>query len=191
MPALVPPIPDECDQLLAYLDQQRDALRCAAYGLTDEQVRETPTASGFCLGSLIRHVIYTEQNWTRMIRGEARGSSEAYQKSFAFRPDESLESVLTAYEQTAAETDELVKGIEDLDQPVPIPKGLPWFPSDVDAWTVRWVLLHMIEETARHAGHADIIRESIDGATAIPLMAAAEHWPPGQWIKPWEPAHKP
>jgi hypothetical protein len=53
---------------------------------------------------------------------------------------------------------------------------------------VRWVLLHLVEETARHAGHADIIRETVDGATAYPLMAAAEGWPESDFVKPWAPA---
>jgi hypothetical protein len=66
-----------------------------------------------------------------------------------------------------------------------VPKGVPWFPSDVEAWSVRWVLLHLIEEVGRHAGHADIIRESVDGATAMPLMAAAEGWPATPWLQPW------
>ncbi len=52
---------------------------------------------------------------------------------------------------------------------------------------MRWVLLHLIEEIARHGGRADIIRESIDGAT-YPLHAAAERWP-DPWFQPWEPAH--
>jgi hypothetical protein len=65
---------------------------------------------------------------------------------------------------------------------------VPWFPDDVEAWSVRWVLLHIVEETARHAGHADIVRESIDGATMYELMAAAEGWPATDWLKPWEPA---
>lgn len=71
---------------------------------------------------------------------------------------------------------------------MPVPKGVPWFPDDVDAWSVRWVLLHLIQETARHAGHADIVRESVDGGTAMPLMAAVESWPVSPWILPWEPA---
>ena len=75
--------------------------------------------------------------------------------------------------------------IADLGWPVQIPHEVPWFPKDVDAWSLRWVLLHLIEETARHAGHADIIREAIDGATAFPLMAAVESWPANPWIKPW------
>jgi len=53
---------------------------------------------------------------------------------------------------------------------------VPWIPAGI-VWTPRYVLLHLIEETARHAGHADIVRESIDGATCWTLMAAAEGWP--------------
>ena len=63
----------------------------------------------------------------------------------------------------------------------------PWNPVDVDAWSLRWVLLHLIEETARHAGHADIVREAIDGATAFELLAAVEGWPATDWLKPWAP----
>jgi hypothetical protein len=105
---------------------------------------------------------------------------------FRLGPDETLAGVLAQYDEVARETEEAIAGIADLGQPVPIPKGVPWFPSDVDAWSVRWVLLHLIEETARHAGHADIIRESIDGATAMPLLAAAEGWPATPWLQPWQ-----
>lgn len=81
----------------------------------------------------------------------------------------------------------MVAATPDLGQSVPVPRGVPWFPQDVDAWSVRWVLLHLIQETARHAGYADIIREALDGATAFPLMAAAEGWPVTPWMKPWQP----
>jgi hypothetical protein len=91
------------------------------------------------------------------------------------------------YDEVAAQTEEVVAAVDDLSLPVPVPKGVPWYPQDVDAWSVRWVLLHVIEETARHAGHADIVRESVDGATAFPLIAAVEQWPATPWIQPWEP----
>ena len=81
----------------------------------------------------------------------------------------------------------VISGIGDLGQQVPVPRDTPFYPRDVTCWSVRWVLLHLIEETARHAGHADIVRESIDGATAIPLITAAENWPPNDFIKPWQP----
>ena len=79
----------------------------------------------------------------------------------------------------------VIADIDDLGQPVPVPRGVPWFPQDVDAWSVRWVLLHLIEETARHAGHADIVRESLDGAASLSLMAAAEQWPANDFVQPW------
>ncbi len=94
--------------------------------------------------------------------------------------------VLALYDQVV-ETEAAIGGL-DLDQPVPVPRGVRWFPQDVEAWSVRWVLLHLIEETARHAGHADILRESIDGATAVSLVAAVEGWPASDWVEPWSPA---
>ena len=86
----------------------------------------------------------------------------------------------------AAETEASLAGI-DLGDPVPVPDA-PWFPKDVTHWSVRWVLLHLIEETARHAGHGDLVREALDGATAYALLAAAEDWHETPWIKPWRPA---
>ena len=82
--------------------------------------------------------------------------------------------MLEFYADVGAETERLVRGLPDLDFPVPVPRDAPWFPADVDFWSARWVLLHLIEETARHAGHADILREAIDGATLFPLLAAYE-----------------
>jgi len=110
-----------------------------------------------------------------------------YETNFQMGTDQTLSSVLARYDEVAAETERVIAGV-DLEDPVPVPKDVPWFPDDIDAWSVRWVLLHVIEETARHAGHADIIRESIDGATAFPLMAAAEGWPATQWLQPWTPS---
>ena len=76
----------------------------------------------------------------------------------------------------------------DLSTPVPVPQDVPWFPKDIEHWSPRWVAMHLVEELSRHAGHADIIRESIDGATMYELMAAAEEWPETEWIKRWRPA---
>lgn len=191
MPGTVPPVADEREGLLAYLAQQRDALRLAAYGLTDEQARATPTASSLSVGGLIKHVAATERSWMDDVlqrRRDGAGSETAYHDHFRLGPDETLAGVLEEYGQVARETEEIVAGIPDLGQPVPVPKDVPWFPRDVDAWSVRWVLLHLIEETARHAGHADIVREAVDGATAYPLMAAAEGWEPSPWLQPWQPA---
>jgi uncharacterized damage-inducible protein DinB len=187
MPGTVPPVIDERDALLSYLAQQRLVLRLSAYGLTDEQARQTPTVSSLSVGSLIKHLAAVERTWMDMVRSRRSATAaEDYVENLRFGPDQTLDEVLDSYAQAAAETDAIVTGIEDLGQAVPVPPGVPWFPADVEAWSIRWVLLHLIQETARHAGHADIVRESIDGATAFPLMAAAEGWPETPWTKPWQ-----
>jgi uncharacterized damage-inducible protein DinB len=192
MPGNVPPVGDEREGLLAFLAQQRDALRFAAHGLTDEQARAVPTASALSVGGLIKHVALTEQSWIDLVsqrsRPEGQNGEDDYAAGFRLGPDETLAGALDFYAGVAAETTAVIAGVADLGQPVPVPKGVPWFPDDVDAWSVRWVLLHLIEETARHAGHADIVREAVDGATAMPLMAAAEGWPATPWMQPWQPA---
>lgn len=189
----VPPVADERAGLLAFLAQQRRALRTAAYGLTDEQARLVPCASSLSIGGLIKHVAHGERAWMHMVLhqdmvGTPEERQAAYLASFRLGPDETLEDVLAYYAQVTRDTEEIVAGTADLGQPVPVPKGVPWFPSDVDSWSVRWVLFHLIEETARHAGHADILREQIDGAQAFPLLAGAENWPETPWLKPWKPA---
>ena len=190
MPGNVNPVKDEREGLLAFLAQQRYVLRLAAHGLTDEQARVKPTASSLSVGGLIKHVAATERSWmdTLLQRPTPESGETDYAAGFTLGEDETLEGVLASYADAARETEEIIAGIADLGQPVPVPKGVPWFPQDVEAWSVRWVLLHLIEETCRHAGHADILRECLDGATAMPLMAAAEGWPASPWLRPWEPA---
>ncbi len=190
MPGNAPPVDDEKGQLLAFLDQQRLVIALAAYGLTDDQARATPSASALSVGGLIKHVAGVERAWmdTVLARLRPSGGGEAdYDRGFHPGADETLDAILDDYRQACAETDEIV-GSLDLDRPVPVPRDVPWFPDGIDAWSVRWVLLHLITETARHAGHADIVRETIDGASAFPLMAAAEGWPATPWMQPWQPA---
>ena len=192
MPGTVPPVADERDGLLKYLAQQRDGIRYAAYGLTEEQIRESPTKSSITIGGLIKHVTHMERGWIdTMLQHDPSQSGEAaaaaYQSQWQVTDDDTLASLLADYEACARETEEAVAGVADLSQPVPVPRDAPWFPQDVEAWSVRWVLLHLIEEVARHAGHADIIREHIDGATMYALMAGAEGWPETPWLKPWRP----
>jgi uncharacterized damage-inducible protein DinB len=182
------PVADEREGLLAFLAQQRDVLKCAAHGLSDAQARLAPTVSTLSVGGLVKHVASTERGWmdTMLQRESSRGEHD-YMADFVMTADETLADLLARYDQVARETEDAVASVADLGQAVPVPQGVPWYPDDVDAWSVRWVLLHVIEETARHAGHADMVREAIDGATAFPLMAAAEGWPATPWMQPWEP----
>jgi hypothetical protein len=191
MPGQPPPLTDERQQLLAYIAQQRDGIRYAAYGLTDEQARLTPTAGTLSVGGLVKHVADMEAGWIDLVlqrqnRGGMEEEQAAYEDNFRLGPDETLAGALARMDEVASETVSVIAGI-DLDQPVPVPKGVPWYPDDIDAWSVRWVLLHLIEEIARHAGHADMVRESIDGATMYELMAGAEGWPASDWLQPWQP----
>ena len=186
MPAHVPPVADERSALLSFLEHQRQLARIAAYGLDDEQAARTPSASALSIGGLIKHLAQVERSWMDTVRRAPRMDPAAYMEGFRFAPGDSLQQVLDDYAVAAAETEKLVADIADLGEPVPVPRGVPWFPQDVDAWSLRWVLLHLIEETARHAGHADIVRESLDGASSISLIAAAEGWPPNDFVQPWE-----
>ncbi len=190
MPGITPPITDERGGLLAYLDQQRRVLRTTAYGLTDVQARATPTVSALSVGGLIKHAGAVERSWMDTVLRRGRPGTpgeDGHQATFRLDPDDTLAGVLSGYAAAAAETSAVISGVADLGQPVPIPPDLPWCPPGVEAWSVRWVLLHLIAETARHAGHADIVRESVDGATALPLLAAAENWPPTLWLGAWQP----
>jgi uncharacterized damage-inducible protein DinB len=189
MPGQVGAISNERDGLLAYLTQMRYVLKLTAYGLTPEQLRAAPTASPLSVGGLIKHCASTEEGWLDTVRREPRAVDyNAYTENFALADGETIEDVFANYERIAARTEKTIAEIADLGQDVPVDHSVPWNPKDLDNWSVRWVLLHLIQETARHAGHADIIREAVDGGTAYPIMAAAEGWPESPWMKPWRPA---
>jgi hypothetical protein len=188
MPLNVPPVPGESGSLLAFLAQQRAAARNAAYGLTEEQARMATTTSTLSVGGLIKHLAGAEQGW--IDRLEQRDTADptdyaAYLAGFHLTDGESLAGVLDLYARAAGRTDSVIAAVDDLDRVVELPKGVPWFP---EAASVRWIVLHLVEETARHAGHADIIRESLDGASSGALMAAVEGWPETAWVTPWTPA---
>jgi uncharacterized damage-inducible protein DinB len=194
MAAMPPPIADERAGLREYLAAQHHAFHAVAFGLTDEQARATPSVSALSIGALIKHVTGVQRSWMQrvaaapeMIESDKRpmdAQSADYQGEFVMRDDETLAGLLAAFDEQNAETIRLIETV-DLGAAVPIPQHVPWFPKDVPAWSVRWVLFHLIEELARHAGQADIIRESIDGATLYELLAGLEDWEPTPWLTPW------
>lgn len=196
MPALAPPVHDERHALREFLAYQQSAFFAVSYGLTDDQARQTPTVSTLSIGGLIKHVTGVQDSWSQRVAAapgeppeDTRPFEERtreYEAQYVMGPDETLEQVLDAYARQNRETLRLAE-IGDLDAAVPVPRDAPWFPRDVGAWSVRWVFLHLVTELGRHAGHADIIRESIDGATMYELIAAAEEWEPQPWLTPWTP----
>ncbi|GAA4856274.1 DinB family protein [Kitasatospora terrestris] len=152
----------EREDLLETLDKHRGFLRYTVRGLDDEQAARRTTASELCLGGLIKHVAGVEERWMRFATGGAEAMrSEPVDWEGQFRMDgETLAALLERYEEVARRTDALVREL-DLDLAHPLPEA-PWFPPGAK-WSVRRVLLHVIAETAQHSGHADIIRESLDG----------------------------
>jgi Protein of unknown function (DUF664) len=189
MPGDTPAVHGERANLLAFLEQQRNCIRLTAFGLTEAQVRATPTVSSLSIGGLIKHATNAERSWMDDVRQLPRPPFDPtkYGEDFTMRPDETLPDLLEASRQVGRETEATIAEIADLSQPVPVPKDVPFFPQDLESWEVRWVLLHLIEEVARHAGHADIIREHIDGGTMYPIMATAENWPEAPWMQKWVP----
>jgi hypothetical protein len=154
--------------LLQTLATHRGFLRYTVRDLTDEQAALTPTTSGLCLGGLIKHVANVEAGWMRFAVGGAeamQSGSTDWVTGFRMLDGETLADLLDGYEQVATNTDKLVATLPDLDLTHPLPVA-PWFEPG-GRRSVRRVVLHIIAETAQHAGHADIIRESIDGAKTM------------------------
>ncbi|MFI0486634.1 DinB family protein [Actinomadura sp. 9N215] len=146
--------PGERDVLIGFLDYLRAAVAAKAEGLTETQARAPGVPSGTNLLGLIKHLTHVERHWLL-------GHDVAdWQATFHLVPEDTADAILAAYRETATEANEQIASWDDLTQPGPRPArgGRPG-PSR------RWTLTHLIEETARHAGHADILRELTDGNT--------------------------
>lgn len=199
MPALAAPVTDERDALREFLAYHQSGYFAVAYGLTDEQARATPTASALSIGGLIKHATGVQHRWMQGVAAAPQAPvadprpreevAKEHQDQYVLLPDETLAGVLEKFSAQNSETLRLVQ-TADLDAAVPVPRSAPWFPRDIEAWSVRWVFHHVINELARHAGQADIIRESIDGATMYELIAGFEGWEPTAWLTPWRPGTK-
>ena len=179
--------PERTD-LLAELATARAALTGTLTGLSDEQLGLRPTVSALCLGGLVKHVAAMEESWLRFavdgpsamdyalpdgvtwedfIAGTAREYPRwaiDHQNDFRMLPGDTAATVLARYERVAARTGEVVATVADLSGTHPLPTA-PWH-TPGERLSVRRVLTHVISETRQHAGHADIIRESIDGRTS-------------------------
>jgi hypothetical protein len=173
----------EAADLLDSLRRHRGFLRQTVLGMTEEQARTRSTVSELTLASLIKHVADTEQAWVDFALGKpgalggdfdgefdpeamraAMESGEFVDTRFVLTDADTLPALLEHYDRVAAATDEVV-ATGDLDAARPLPKA-PWFEPGAE-WSLRRVILHVIAETSQHAGHADIIREAIDGAKTM------------------------
>jgi uncharacterized damage-inducible protein DinB len=142
---------DERELLLSWLGYLRGAVLRKASGLSDQQAHWRPEGRLLSLAGIVNHLTHVE--W-RHIDGDMMGDDVARDES-EFSPGAalSIEEALTAYRQRATATDTAVRGFASLS--VPTRSG--------DGRDLRWVLLHLINETARHAGHADATRQLLDG----------------------------
>jgi len=170
----------ERDDILDTLRKHRELFRYTVQGLSDEQAASTPTASELCLGGLVKHVTAVERNWADfVVHGPAAqpdidwanvdwsdppAEVAEYANGFRMVDGETLTDLLAAYDEVAAATDELVATV-DLDTRHPLPEA-PWFEAGA-TWSARRAFVHIVAETAQHAGHADIIRETIDGQKSM------------------------
>lgn len=187
MPFLTRIVTDERDGLAAFASQQIRQVATTLQGLDPEQLRTTASASAMSLGALARHVLFIGEHGPFAVltaSGRAPGDPPdevGYAAGAilpeAVHPQDTAESLRSALLSLA---DRVEAGLRTADPEarIPVPDA-PWFPRDLGTWPARWVALHMIEENARHAGHADILRESLDGRTAYELNAQADGT---QWI---------
>jgi uncharacterized damage-inducible protein DinB len=183
---------DERADILAELAQARHWLVFPTRDLTDEQAAARPTVSALTLGGLIKHVTKVEEGWMRFAVEGPRPEDDVVlpegmtlddfegwiasldekpdwlverENEFKLLPGETLAGVVAAYHETAARTERTLASIPDLSRRFALPQA-PWHEPGT-TWSVRRVLLHIIAETTQHAGHADLLREHIDGATSM------------------------
>ena len=160
MPLRVPFTGDEKQSLHVSLDRHRDAVLWKLEGLDDTNLRRVMTPSGTNLLGMVKHLAAVEYSWFCQTFGRDTEplpfDDDDPDADLRVTPDETTEDVLAFYSRARAAADQVINEVE-LDQ-----TGTAWFG---DAVSMRWVLIHMIEETARHAGHADILRELLDGET--------------------------
>ncbi|MFI6212733.1 DUF664 domain-containing protein [Nocardia brasiliensis] len=149
------------------LADQRDLFRITLRGIDDDQARKRTTVSELTLGGLLHHLISCERHWVTVLveRDENAAIDPArFEGEYVMAEGETVAGLLAEWDEVAAATAELIRTVDSLDTSVPTPTA-PWSPERV-WWTVRFTLLHILREIAHHSGHADIIREELDGANS-------------------------
>ena len=151
----------EKSQVLATLETRRQGLRRTLDGVSETDAVARPTVSALCLGGIVKHVTYAEEMWVDfVVDGVKVDDLERYAASFVVEPGETVAGLLDRYAAVARRTEEVVADLPDLDVTHPLPDA-PWYTDR--HYSARQVLLHLIAETSQHAGHADILRESLGG----------------------------
>ena len=158
--------------ILDLLHKHRELLLRTVDGVTDEQAAARTTISELCLGGIIKHVAAVEERWAGfVVEGPSvfppmdEAAYKAHLETFQMQPDETLAGIVAAYGEVARRTDALVASVDSFDADHELPTA-PWFEPGA-RWSARRCFTHIVAETAQHAGHADIIREAIDGQKSM------------------------
>ena len=182
----LPQIDNERATLCNYLDVQLDAVRASSYGLDDHQARRAPLRSTLSISGITKHVVYCmKQSLSGAGRHEHDQPFEAFFASFTPSDDEDIVTLLETFDEVRGEYMRMCRD-GDLDAELPV-GPMPWVGmTEARPAKLRYLYVHHVEEFARHAGHADIIREEIDGAQAAELLAAVEGRPANDFVTPWQ-----
>lgn len=165
----------ERDDLLALVTDQRSNFLYTVGNLDDTQARARTTVSELTLGGLLKHLGLMQRSWLDVVEGTAPakvGWGDLDPDGQRMTDAEKLPELLDAFHAAAADFDRTVREEADLDREVTLPE-YPWSPPEPVRWTVRRVLWHIFREIAHHSGHADIIRETLDGSSTTAKMAEA------------------
>lgn len=184
---------DEVTGLVNYIDEQLTAIRAAAFGLTEEQARETPCRSALSVGGIIKHAVYVmrgalERLGTEVIEQPVDAVAyAAFTDSFAVRDDETVAGTIEDFDRVRAQLRAAVAATNPADGTMAPPA--PWHGIfDARPIHARYYLVHLVEECARHAGHADIIREQIDGVAVPALVLTLAGASANDFFQPYQPA---
>lgn len=170
---------DEITTIERYVSEQLDAIRASAIGLTEEQARMRPCRSALSIGGLIKHATYVMRGTTDRLSGSGdpnraldEAAFAAHEASFALTDDETAASAISEFDAVRVEYLATIAATDPATETVMPPA--PWYGIyDSRPAFARYGLVHQVEELARHAGHADILREQIDGM-AVPAIVLSE-----------------
>jgi hypothetical protein len=163
--------------LLLLLADQRALFKVTVQGLTEEQARQQTTISSLTLGGLLKHLALGERGTAdEMVERDENSEMdmEGLGDAYDLRADESFQAWLAEFDRAAAFFDKTIAEVDSLDELIPQPTA-PWAPER-QWWSVRRIALHRLRETAHHCGHADIIREALDGQSTMAVISGGFSW---------------
>lgn len=164
--------------LLLLLADQRGLFKVTMKGISKEQARQRTTVSSLTLGGLLKHIATGERATADELieRDEnAKIDLSALDEAYELGEEETPQQWLAEYDRAAAFFDQTIADVHSLDELIPQATA-PWAP-DRQWWSVRRIVLHRLRETAHHCGHADIIREALDGQSTMAVISGDIKWP--------------